>query len=68
VTDWPAVRKELTPKRVVLAALYGIVVGLSLYVLMQVFSRSQYMSVLLVLLFLILILAEILWLHRAMIK
>ncbi|OPY37762.1 MAG: hypothetical protein A4E35_01044 [Methanoregula sp. PtaU1.Bin051] len=66
MTDWPAVRKELTPERIVLAALYGIIVGISLSVVTEVFSRSRYMPVLFVLLFLILILAEFLWFHRSM--
>jgi hypothetical protein len=62
--DFQAIRQELTPKKILLAAAYGIILGLALIGVIVVFGRSRYMPVLFALLVIIFVLAEILWLNR----
>lgn len=56
--------QELTPKVILLAAVYGIIVGFILYGVVLGFHRSRYVWVLVVLFALIFVIAEIVWLNR----
>jgi len=62
--DFQSVIKELTIKKILFAAVYGIILGLALQGIINVFHRSKYMPILFILLALIFILVEILWLER----
>jgi len=62
--DLQAIRKELTGKKLLIAAALGIIMGLTLQAVIVVFGRSKFMPVLFVLLVIIFVLAEILWLSR----
>jgi len=62
--DFQSIRQEFTIKKILFAAVLGIIMGLALQDIIAVFSRSKYMPVLFVLLALIFILVEILWLEK----
>lgn len=62
--DYQAIMQEFTPKKILIAAALGIIMGLVLQAVIVIFGRWRYMPVLFVLLALIFILVEILSLER----
>ena len=62
--DYHAIMQELTPRKILVAAAIGIIMGLVLQVVIVIFSRWRYMPLLFVLVALIFVLVEILWLNR----
>jgi CHASE2 domain-containing sensor protein len=57
--DYPAIKQEITGKKLLIAAALGIIMGLSLQAVIVVFGRWRYMPVLFVLVALVFVLAEI---------
>jgi hypothetical protein len=62
--DYHAIMQELTPKKILIAAAIGIIMGLVLQAVIGIFGRWRYMPLLFVLVALIFVLAEIVWLNR----
>ncbi|MCX6682151.1 MAG: hypothetical protein NTY71_04105 [Methanoregula sp.] len=61
--DYQAIKQEITGKKILFAAVLGIIMGLTLQAVIVIFGRWRYMPVLFVLVALIFILAEILWIN-----
>jgi hypothetical protein len=63
--DYQSLKQELTIKKILFAAVFGIIMGLALQGVIFFFQRSKYMPVLFILFALIFILSEIFWLERS---
>jgi Flp pilus assembly protein TadB len=62
--DYQAIRQKFTGKNILIAAAYGIILGLTLQAVIVVFGRWRYMPILFVLIALIFVLTEIYWFNR----
>jgi hypothetical protein len=62
--DYQAIMQELTPKKILIAAALGIIMGVVLQAVIVIFGRWRYMPLLFVLVALVFVLVEILWLNR----
>ena len=63
--DYQAIKREMTGKKLLIAAALGIIMGLVLQAVIVVFSRWRYMPLLFVLIALIFVLAEIYWFNTS---